>query len=74
MIKTKNVGQLSFADDADEDLAFLPKIEKKKEEVKKEVPPPQISAPKPIKPKVNLLEEDEETKKQKQEALEVIQD
>lgn len=65
------MGQLSFADEAEEELHILPNIEKKKEEVKKEVPVPQISAPKPPKPKMNLLEEDEETKKQKQEALEV---
>jgi hypothetical protein len=72
LIKTKNVGQLSFADEAEEvEIALLPKKEKKKEESKAEPAPSQIVVPKVPKPRVNLLEEDEETKRQKQEALEV---
>lgn len=70
LIKTKNVGQLSFADEAEEELAVLPRKEKKPEEAKKSPAQPD-AAPKQPKPKVNLLEEDEETKRQKQEALEV---
>lgn len=68
--KTKNVGQFSFADDMDTDeIIVRPKKEKKTEEEKKE--PVLVEEPIAPKAKVNLLEEDEETKRQKQEALEV---
>lgn len=71
LIKKKNVGQMSFADE--EDMIVLPKKEKKPEEPKKvEEPPVEAPIAKAPKQKVNLLEEDEETKRQKQEALEVL--
>ena len=69
LIKTKNAGQLSFADDEDAEEVVVPRKEKKPEVVKKAP----VLVEEPIEPKtrVNLLEEDDETKRQKQEALEV---
>lgn len=70
--KTKNVGQLSFADDVEDgEFPPRPKKEKKPVEEEKKVQVTEVLSPKLPKPKVNLLEEDEETKRQKQEALEV---
>lgn len=75
LIKTKNLGQLSFADEVDQDeQIYLPKKEKKVEvvkELKKEIPIDIVASDLP-KARINLLEEDDETKRQKQEALEVV--
>lgn len=71
LLKTKNIGQLSFADEEGEEIQILPKKKKQvpKEEKKEKVE--EVVVPKQPKPKINLLEEDEETKRQKQEAIEV---
>ena len=70
LLRSKNIGQLSFAEEEGEEIPILPK--KKKPGPPKEPTTEVIEeAPKQPKPKINLLEEDEETKRLKQEAIEV---
>lgn len=68
LMKTKNIGQLSFADEEGEEITSIPKKKRPPVEVVKKVEEPEIEAPKA---KINLLEDDDETKRLKQEAIEV---
>lgn len=66
--KTKNIGQLSFAEE-EEETPIIPKKKKIPAQVaKKKEPEPEALVQKP---NLNLLEDDEETKRLKQEAIEV---
>jgi hypothetical protein len=70
LLKTKNIGQLSFADEEGEDTQIIPKKKKQAAPVAQKIEPvPEIEAPKA---KLNMLEDDEETKRLKQEAIEVV--
>lgn len=69
LLKTKNIGQLSFADEEGEDTQIIPKKKKQAAPVAQKIEPvPEIETPKA---KLNMLEDDEETKRLKQEAIEV---
>lgn len=70
LLRTKNIGQLSFADEEGEEMPILPK--KKKPVAVEPVKVVVEEEPKQQKPKINLLEEDEETRRMKQEAIQVI--
>jgi hypothetical protein len=70
LLKSKNIGQLSFADDEGEEATTIPK--------KKRQPAPVIEKKEPIlevevpQAKLNMQEDDDETKRLKNEAIEVV--